>query len=365
MYRKLTLLSLLLATFLPLNAHAGHIDDAFMEVPVTIPQQIGKWVFGLEALYIKRANDDFHYASTTTINGTPTAFTNSDRHVVCPHFEWGSELDISYYFVGDGRFAHFAWERVCGHGHGDKTGSSSLILAGPAVMMPAGIGTAPTQFLPNGLGATVGWNKISAKSDNDYNAVDFVFGQRMYFANRVVLAPFGGLRYASICANNHLHATAQLATPGLFPNTATGDIKMSSDYCGLGPRFGADVEIKISHAFSLIGSVGASLLAGKADQNTFSELILMTNGVTVAGSSHNDFHNKSQTKLVPELDVRLAVAYEQAISENAGFSAALGYRAEEYFGAEDFSQFSYFDAERHQSDFGHYGPYLSVEFNFT
>lgn len=367
MFKKITLITTAMAIGLPGIAAAGHIDDVVMEIPVTIPDQQGEWAFGLTALYMKRTNNDFHYATTDAVSNLLIDQVSNKSYYVDHHFEWGGAFDVTYQFAGPGRFAHFAWEHIDDSDNASRAASDTITLSGPAIFgVDINAGITPQSFLPVSVPGNSGWDSIQAKSKSEYNAVDLVFGQRMQFVQLVELAPFVGLRYASIDSRNQI--TAQIQDPtvaGGNPDSAFGTVKLDSDFCGLGPRAGFNAIIHINEFFSIRGIFAGSLLAGNADHKSFAQIIYTDNGSTVNSSLLANTRAEGETRVVPEVDVKLAVAFNNDFGGDTGYGIEVGFQAENYFGAENFSQYSYFDTSRHENDFGIYGPYVRVEFRIT
>jgi hypothetical protein len=47
-------------------------------------------------------------------------------------------------------------------------------------------------------GSANGYNIVEGRSENDYDAIDLAFGQKIDVGQRIRLHPFAGLRYAEI-----------------------------------------------------------------------------------------------------------------------------------------------------------------------
>jgi len=373
-------------------AYAGHVEELLPVAPptvcVTIPQQAGSWVFGGELLYWAAANGDLHYGSTlaSELESTTAPVNTIDfrrTHVVEPDYDIGYHIDVGYNFEGDGRYVQLGWTHLDANEASSRLRDGVEFLSGPAVMnlirpvetVVGGTGNnpldMPVPFLPYGLNATTGpnfdghegWDSIRGSSSNDYDAIDFVFGQRFDFNQKVTLAAFGGLRYADIENRDTVNARVrdEAATTGV--SAAAGRVHMESDYWGIGPRAGFNAQVRLGGGASIVGTFAGSLLVGEADQKQNIDVTYFLFGSTnqVDSEEHNRLKIADQTRVVPELDARIGVNYTFAWNTSSAFGIELGYHVENYFDVKDNSQFSYYDTMSHNNDFALYGPYLRLQ----
>lgn len=352
---------------LPTGAIAGHIDDMPLEVPVTIPEQRGEWSFGLTGLYIKRTNNDFHYATLGVYDDGVIDQKNNQSLFVDHDFDWGAIFEVDYAFIGHGRFVHFAWEHLDSSARDTQSNAPNFYLVGPFVVGTGNTPTAlPQAFVPYNIVTADQWESIQGKSEINYDAADLVFGQRLKVAERVEIAPFGGIRYASVDSHNTINAMATDSGQSQGePDNAVGLLKQTSSYSGLGPRVGANAMVILTEYFSVRAGLGATLLVGSLDNKYSAQINYTENGTTLEGSFYAVSRTDARTRVVPELDAHLAIAFNDNYGADTSFGIEVGFRGESYFGAEDTSQYSYIDTAQHSNDFSYYGPYLRIEFRVT
>ena len=341
-------------------AYAGHAGQVMLPaappaVSVTIPQQMGSWQVGLEALYQKQANGDFHYAlSTDSVTvGTTTTAANS-THTTDAEYAWGGHIDLSYLFEGNGRDV-----RV-GYTHHDDTESDSKLLSNlvTGTSLNAIHFEGSTIVTPNAI-FTEGWEQARGKSENDYDAIDVTFGQKMDFGTKVTLHAFAGVRWAAIENDDTANYSASNDASNI---TDAARLKLNSDFQGIGPRAGMDGMVRLGGGFSAVGTVGASLLVGDFDQSFKFDQVENASGTVTADTTV--FKISDQTRVVPEMDMRLGLNYTRDYS-SATVGLELGYEVVNYFDVKDNSLVSYVDTAGSDSDFGMHGPYLRVQIDMA
>lgn len=352
----------LVALGLSASAYAAHpVDEMLPAAPpvvcVTIPQQIGSWAIGVEALYQATANGDFNYATTagsvTTV--APTVILteiDTKTHAVKPNSGWGWEVDVAYLFPGNGNDVELSWK------HLNTSESKRIFQNGNFVF-------GPSVFTPVVFGFDGGWDEAQGKTTNDYNHVDLVFGQKMDFAQKVTLRAFGGLRYASIDQKDRGNYFA-------FEDDGAGGVdtvdlftRAKSDFQGIGPRAGMDAKVRLGGNFSLVGTFGGSLLVGQRDQKANFDLVLFDDSLNVLTEVDINSKIRNETRVVPELDARLGLNFAWAFNPDAALEVELGYEAINYFDVKNTSAVSYVDTISHDNDFGIYGPYLRLQLNLA
>ncbi len=333
------------------SAFAGHVEDVTLPaapaaINVTAPVQQGSWSFGLEALYQQTDNSDFQYA---IVEGGTDANEVNRTKTVDPDHHWGGHADVTYNFAGNGRFV------TLGYTHLDTDDSNSTAVA-------AGNNQGPTRSFirdPLNLGVLLpsvdgNWDTARGKQDDDYDAVDLVFGQRIDVGQRVQLKPYGGLRYADIDQRDRVTYTSLEADN--TTDTATGRLK--SEFEGIGPRFGVDASVKLGMGFAVTGRIAGSLLVGDLDEKASSSFVDGSN----ADNNTSEVHKiDSKHRVVPEADARLGLNYTHAFNNDTALGVELGYEVVNYFDVTSASATAYEDTSGLESDFGMRGPYLRVQ----
>jgi len=372
MKKMIKQVSLALAALgLSMSAYAAYPSDEVMPVAppmvnVTIPQQIGSWTIGIEALYEESNNSPFHYAASQITTTTATVST-VNRHTLSTDMDndWGGHIDIGYNFAGDGRYVKLGYTHLTSDDSKEEGRDSGMILNGIGFgVAAAGVTpTVVTAINPSVVNFPNGWDSAEGKTKYEYDAVDLVFGQRFDFGQKVTLDAFGGLRYASVelkdSAEYHVASTTPGA-PGATNEQAFLDMK--SEFQGLGPRAGMNAQVRLGSGFSIVGTFAGSLLVGEFEEHSHREqdVITVATGAIANATITND-RLKDETRVVPELDARIGVNYTASFTPDTAVGIELGYEVVNYFDVNGNSQVSYADTASHKNDFGMQGPYLRLQ----
>ncbi len=337
MTKKITLaLITLLSGF---NVFAGHANE--MELPTAsgvnliAPHQDGYWTFGAQANYFQ-PNNDFNYAYgsfTTTTNGSPTINDiPSKTFAVGLDNDWGWGVDVTYHFPGEGRDVTLAFTQL-------NTSDSNSVDADDGeftTLSPMGDGRGRI------LRQTTTFTEAKGKVSTNYDAVDLTFGQLITVGRRVDLHPFAGLRYAYI----NYKASAEYLNIGPVINIerasssaltvySEGDQTIKSNFQGIGPRLGSDAAFNLGRGFSLKGTLGVSLLAGKVDaSNDYENFTDDAQQVpTILTETTAEHEVDTSTRVVPEADAKWAAAYHTYLDQGYSLGFELGYQVTNYFNA--------------------------------
>lgn len=360
----------LAALGLSMSAYAAYPSDEVMPVAppmvnVTIPQQIGSWTIGLEALYEESNNSAFHYAASQ-ITTTVAAITTVNRHTYATDMDpdWGGHIDIGYNFAGDGRYVKLGYTHLTTNDSEDTHRDSGSILNG------IGFGAASSGVTPTVVTAVNptsstnfpnGWDSAEGKVEYEYDAVDLVFGQRFDFGQKVTLDAFGGLRYASLELEDS--AEYRVAPPAGSAITVSEQafLEMESEFHGIGPRAGMNAQVRLGSGFSIVGTFAGSLLVGEFEEHAHrrQDVITIANNNTVTNITND--HITDETRVVPELDARIGVNYTASFTPDTAVGIELGYEVVNYFDVNGNSQISYADTAGHKNDFAMQGPYLRLQ----
>lgn len=264
-------------------------------VTLVAPASSDAWLFGISALYMSPSSPDYQYLPNNKVSQDP---------------DWGGEIDATYNFAGESRDVTLSYTHI----NFDNSDTTDIPLTG---------------------------SSVKAETDDEYNAADLVFGQVLFIANRLVLRPFAGLRFADL---------------DITDSNNTLNLQNESHFVGLGPRAGLSAKVLTNTGFSFVGSMAGSLLVG----NINSDLNFLPS--TVGNISNDEGLNT-----VPELDARVAVDYIPPISTpDAAIGLQLGYQVVEYFNVANVdvldSQFT--NSVNSSSNFGYQGPYLRLHVSF-
>lgn len=357
----------LAALGLSMSAYAAYPSDEVMPVAppmvnVTIPQQIGSWTIGLEALYEESNNSDFHYGASQ-ITTTAANIATVSRHTLKTDMDndWGGHIDLGYNFAGDGRYVKLGYTHLTTNDSESTSRDSGTLLNGIGFgTVSAGVTpTVVTAINPNLTNFPNGWDSAEGKTEYEYDAVDLVFGQRFDFGQKVTLDAFGGLRYVSLELENS--AEYRVAATGVT-TSEQAFLDMKSEFQGIGPRAGMNAQVRLGSGFSLVGTFAGSLLVGEFDEHVRREqdVITVSTGAIASGTITND-RTGDETRVVPELDARIGVNYTASFSPDTAVGIELGYEVVNYFDVNGNSQVSYADTASHKNDFAMQGPYLRLQ----
>ncbi|WDP89511.1 MAG: outer membrane beta-barrel protein [Desulfobacter sp.] len=111
-------------------------------------------------------------------------------------------------------------------------------------------------------------------------------------------------------------------------NFRISDVQSRSDFTGWGPRLGAGVDWYMGKGFSLIGSLGGSLLMGKADAalSQYDRNIGVVTPVLLM-----DLEDSGSSRVVPVIEMRTGLAYAYQMQNGMEFRAQLGYEWQNWF----------------------------------
>ena len=343
------------------------------DVVLISPKQDAAWGVAAELFYGHAANNFFNYAvvadphATLIDGGTESAYR---AHGVKPDYDWGGSLEVVYHPGGFGRDVRLSYQRDKGSKHSGFF-SQNQDIARTSLWWYTLSNSLTSPFLVTQL-----LNQFDTtergKVRNEHDALDLVFGQRVDVGSRLELHPFAGLRYADLNAKASSKADTNfdLVTTGIAItiSNAQGRDFYSSDFKGLGPRFGSDVTVNITEHISLTGRIGLSLLVGHLHNHGFAnqsfDLVVSFGGAQVFSASffnQDSFATDSQTRIVPELDTRLGIAYDFSPSSGSEVNIEVGYQALNYFKALDLNIISFTNNMGMPQDVAWYGPYLRVE----
>lgn len=353
--------SLAIATLgLSASAYAAHIAEPMLPaapptVNVTIPQQVGSWSIAVEALYGQVTNGNFNYASVNDpaidvdlANDFIGIDYASKIKSVKPDYNWGWKLDLMYNFEGNGRDAQLTWTHYNHH-----TSSSTTDADG-------------TYMLGTGFAILPAWDVAEGHTKADYDAVDLMFGQKMDFADKVMVRLSGGMRYVDLRNKDHGEYFLGDFIDGDDDTFVEEEISYKSQFQGLGPRAAVNTRVALGGGFSVVGSMGTSLLIGSQKASLNDQIDILVEDTLLididAGAKKT-----TSTRIVPELDMRLGVNYTYAFNPDTALGVELGWEAVNYFNVKDTSLMGYLDtvSGAEETDFGLQGPYLRLQLDIA
>jgi hypothetical protein len=313
-------------------------------VNLIAPDSVGVWSFGIEALYMMPGNRDYQYGSLNT-DTTATVSPFKNESVNADH-DWGGTVDATYLFAGSSRDVKLSYTHLH-FSDSDHTTVGDNQSFSPSLSL----------FYNGPLNFNAAGDTARASFSDSYDALDLVFGQWIRVGERVDLHPFAGVRYASVNQSNKATYTDISATAP--DNYASQQLK--SDFEGIGPRAGIDTAVHLGSGFSIVGTMGASLLIGSMESK------LNVYDPATAGIEYWNYRNDDSTHVVPELDARLGVDYMYAFTPTTSMNIQLGYQAVNYFDVANLDGIDTYvpNTVNNSEDFGYQGPYLRLQLNLA
>ncbi len=356
-----TKISLMLLGLVSASAYAGAIDATPMpvsnDINVTAPDQSGMWSFGGTAVLMQPIGGGFNYAnslSSATTDGNTAG--NISKNAVGQNYNWWFGADVSYAFAGNGRDVMLAYE---GMHSTNKNSADGDFLTSPFVYSANTAANNGNSIYKNGSYNTNRgtFTSASGNAETNYDAGDLLFGQKLDVGSRVRLHPFAGLRYAYINHQNtgdYAGGSYTQSSPSVTYNV-TENAKLNSTFSGIGPRFGSDAQVNLSQGFSVRARLGLSALIGarKTDSSFVDSYYDSTTGV-LAATDAQSADGGTQTRVVPEVDGRLGLAYTHDFSTNMAWGIEGGWQAENYFN-------SNVNVSGSTTNFALQGPYARVQ----
>ncbi len=188
----------------------------------------------------------------SSLVGDDTVLTN-ESHAVDPNFKFdtGFRLGLSYNCPSNCWDIALNWTHFHAKANADGAGGVST--------------TAPyTQFVSN-------WERLSGQYPTeiesrwtlDMDVLDLEFAQKYFVNHCFILRPFFGLRAARIDQGYHVEAVRTGSSFDFMSN-----VDSRSDFRGIGPRAGMDLQIRLGCGVSLVGGAAASLLFGSFNRHS-------------------------------------------------------------------------------------------------
>jgi hypothetical protein len=246
---------------------AGTMGPVCTPGNVTVPCETTAWDFGVYALYLQPAYDvDYGYGPSIS-DGITTSYVDTD-----PDWGWGFKLEGSYHF-NTGNDLNLNWY------HWKKDTDSTL----SGVTIP---GFSPffgaSQFEP------------------EWDAVNLEFGQHVDFGDFKDIRFHAGLQYARI-----EHDILASGFVGVVSPLTALSTRVNSEFSGVGPRIGMDMQYNFGNGFAIYGNGATALLVGDAKFNA-----AVASGGFLTGSISG-----SKTTIVPELEAKLGAKYTYAMAQ--------------------------------------------------
>jgi len=311
---------------------------------VTVPCESTGWDVGLTALYLQpiyTANFGYHSSnfpvvgSSSNLIGFDTTYNNFNEH-----WNWGFKLEGSYHF-NTGNDININWSRLQ---------SNNNFVLGNSVFLA---NTDPARNSVSLLRRNVRWNAVNAELGQ---FVDFSANKKMRF--------HGGLQYASIQTtfNSQLNFIPNVSPGNPTPNALTLPRFFNSEFNGIGPRAGIDMNYVFGNGFGIYAKTAVAVLAGTSK---FNNAITVPNQLVAPAIAQTFSNFGNKRAIVPEVDARLGVDYAYAMAQGT-LTLDAGWMWFNYFNAQhtavNLAVVGGAGTFLRESDFGATGPYVGLKY---
>lgn len=260
---------------------------------VTVPCEKSAWDLGLQALYVETNSiGSVAHAAVTTGSDIATTYNELD-----PEGDWGYRLELSYHF-GTGNDINVNWTHI-------EADSDSHL-------------TSLADDINNLTGLTPSAD-VKTHLEDEFDAVNFEFGQHVDFGEHYNARIHGGLQYMSV-ERELTQRSAALAPANVGDNNT---LVAKSDFDGFGPRAGLDTSYDFGNGFAIYGNAAVSLLAGDDDYTA-------ANTATVGTTATVTTAIYSESKIVAGAEGTVGVAYTHPMAQG-DLTFNLGYQVVNYW----------------------------------
>ena len=296
-------------------------------VTITLADPEKGFQITVEGIEWRTKNMDFHM--TSSHYGSPGAVETS-LDAISPSLDWDGHAEITYFFNTLGRDVRLGYYRShINHSRWKRR-------------EPVG---GPFSKEKNE------WDRAQGHLENDYDALELLFGQYLIYDTRLLLHPYAGVRYLDLWSRDK---GAYFVNDNL-PTYRYENIHYRSEFTGIGPIAGIDGEFRVWRHLNVMGKVAAMLIPGSVERVVKGRT--HENATLTASSTLQSF--PEQTWITPGIETRLGLDYH-FIGRHLGATLGLGYDYVHYFSATDRSAYSAFGTMEHFNDLAYYGPYLRL-----
>ncbi len=146
---------------------------------------------------------------------------------------------------------------------------------------------------------------IESRWTLDMDIVDLEFAKKYFVNHCFILRPYIGLRAARIDQGYHVEAV-QASNPAVSTDFAS-NVNSKSDFRGIGPRAGLDMEIRLGCGVSLFGGAAAALVFGTFDRHSSEEF---TTGTSPAFDEYDPHGGGPGRCTVTMTDMAIGLKFE-------------------------------------------------------
>lgn len=281
---------------------------------VRIPCYNGGFSFGLAGLYLRPSVPHLDYAVTFPSIENLTTFNSGQFQSSGPEFEWGYSANVGYMFPGTATEIRLTYTRLNTDESRDffRDDSTEVI------------------NIAGGDLDTVSDTHLNSRVSFDYHALDLELAQSIQMGCSFKVRYFGGVRYADLDHDFDI-SFFQGDSPFLINRINEVISRQSSEYWGVGPRFGAEGSYAFGCGFGMIGQIATSLLVGEIDSRHAEETNFTLQTLVLDETSRAHYPN--EIRVVPNIDAHLGFDYRYHFCNysRTTLSVEAGYQVIHYF----------------------------------
>jgi hypothetical protein len=354
MKQTLLKLSSLVLAFSTLSI--AHADDSSV-IPTTTPG----FTVSLTGLYLEPNASNLNYAVYTT--PLPVPAPNWQQEYINPGYGPSFALGIQYTLADATDQLDLDWLHV-NTNNSASVGSNG---AGTSVAPPYYFGPLAQLLVDSAASSTANFNVDNVNLD---------FGHLINVSNNIQIKPFIGVSVAYLKEDINSTYTGKDATSSHYAYSINTDT--SSTFTGAGPRIGLDGTYFITNRFGITAEMATSLLLGSIDSSTTFNAYDANPSTGNNPAVNTTLANQSQTKIIPEVDAKIAAEYSIPFNTNgSSLTLAAGYMLEDYInginqilptalvpGALNGGTIAIESSTNQESDLSLNGPFASLAWKF-
>ncbi len=272
--------------------------------------------FDVKAVWLRPGASNLNYVIYN--KALPTQSPTWYEQEVDTSFTAGFTLGIGYQFRNMSDIdTHLDWTRLRTNDSASIAADGANYFLGPDYEIgPAGI---PIRY-------------ATGNAQFDYDVINLVAGKTVHYGDQLSLRFFGGLGGAEL--NEQVRANYSGTRAGVFAGPFSMQQTVQSQFTGVGPRAGLEVNGSCSSGFGFVGQAGATALIGWMNSKTSfvggGQELLTTFGQSINQQVITD---KTVYQVIPGFDALLGINYQRAFANGAIGKLTVGYQAAVYINA--------------------------------
>lgn len=278
--------------------------------------------FHIAALYLKPNSNNLKYA--VFVSGNQPLHQSWHNQMINPGYSPALELGVNYGLPQSDYTVIADWLYLNASDSNSKQAAPGTAIATVQFVAP-----------PYDVGPAVfSIKKASSTVNNNFSSVLLNMGRLFTYAPGVEVNFFGGLNVLKLDQTLRTVFSDNAGSP-IIPGQAYPlppdprfrfQTKNTSDYLGIGPDFGVNIQYQSPYGLGVAGQLLATLTAGSISANdnfTSTSARLLALGVA---TSHQAITTPNTVQVVPGLDSRLGVFFNHAWNNCVDMSIEVGYR---------------------------------------